>query len=116
MRTHALAFEQAVADGDIPAWGKANHRFHVALYSPAQRPRTLEIVGRLHAQCDRFVRLQLTLTHGMQRAIREHRAILAAAKSRDAVRLTRLVRDHILQAGQGLTETLEQHRHHEVTV
>lgn len=111
MRLHAVAFEQAAADGDIAAYGASNRRFHEALYQRAGRPRTLELVGRLHVQCDRFVRMQLTLTPGLQRAIREHRAILAAARARDTVRTTRLVREHILHAGQVLVAELDHHRH-----
>lgn len=110
LRGHALAFERAVATGELSAWGDANRRFHFALYAPAARPRTLEVVARLHAQCDRFLRLQLVLTRGTARAIREHRAILAAARARDTARATSLVREHILAAGAALTEALS-HRH-----
>lgn len=110
MKAHAQAFEEAVAAGDIPAWGDANRRFHEALYAPANRPRTMELVARLLSQCDRFVRLQLTLTHGMPQAVKEHRAILAAARARDTVKATRLIRDHILKAGHGLADALAQHR------
>lgn len=110
MRAHAVAFEQAVITGNVAAWGEANRRFHFALYTPANRPRTLETVGRLHAQSDRFLRLQLTLSRGTSRAVREHRAIAAAARARDTARVTKLVRDHILAAGRALTESLDRHR------
>ncbi len=111
MRQHATAFERAVAAGDVAAYGESNRRFHEALYRRAGRARTLELVGRLHAQSDRFVRMQLTLTPGSRRAIQEHRAILAAARARDTTRTTRLIREHILQAGAMLVAELEQHRH-----
>ncbi|MES2306731.1 MAG: GntR family transcriptional regulator [Gemmatimonadota bacterium] len=110
LRHHAAAFECAVATGDVSAWGDANRAFHFALYAPAQRPRTLETVARLHAQSDRFLRLQLTLTRGTSRAVREHRAIAAAARARDTTRVVRLLREHILSAGRALADTLEHHR------
>lgn len=110
MRAHALAFERAVTSGNVSAWGEANRRFHFALYAAADRPRTLETVARLHAQSDRFLRLQLTLTRGTSRAVREHRAIAVAARARDTARVTRLVGDHILTAGRALAESLERHR------
>ncbi|MBP7622088.1 MAG: FCD domain-containing protein, partial [Gemmatimonadales bacterium] len=50
---------------------------------------------------------------GTARAVREHRAILAAARARDTVRTVRLVRDHILGAGAALTDALARHRHAE---
>ena len=113
LRHHAVAFEHAVASADTAAWGEANRAFHLALYAPAARPRTIEVIHRLHAQCDRYLRLQLVLTRGTARAVREHRAILAAARARDTVRAVRLVRDHILGAGAALTDALARHRHAE---
>lgn len=105
LRAGAAAFEQAVQRGP-DAWGQANLTLHLALYRPAARPRTLEVVAKLHAQCDRLLRLQLTLTDGTARAVREHRAIVAAARSRDARRTERLVREHILGAGRALAAAL----------
>ncbi|MEO5799387.1 MAG: GntR family transcriptional regulator [Gemmatimonadales bacterium] len=110
LRHHAAAFERAVATGNVSAWGEANRAFHFALYAPAQRPRTLETVARLHAQSDRFLRLQLTLTRGTSRAVREHRAIAVAARARDTTRVVQLLREHILSAGRALADTLEHRR------
>ncbi|MEP6591375.1 MAG: GntR family transcriptional regulator [Gemmatimonadota bacterium] len=115
LRATAATFERAVAAGDVPAWGEANRRFHFALYAPAGRPQTLEALTRLHAQSDRFLRLQLTLTRGTARAVREHRAIAAAARARDTARTARLVREHILTAGQGLAASLSRHHLLEVS-
>ncbi len=110
LKRHALAFEQAVATDQTAAWGEANRQFHFALYAPAARPLTLDTLSRLHAQCDRFLRLQLILTRGTARAVKEHRAILAAARARHIDTTARLVRDHILTAGMALTEALARHR------
>lgn len=109
MREYAAAFERALTAGDPGAWGEANRRFHFALYAAAGRPRTLETVARLHAQSDRFQRLQLTLTRGTSRAVREHRAIAAAARARDAARAAKLTREHILEAGRALARALDRH-------
>ena len=106
LRAAALGFERAVIDGDVAAWGLANRDFHFALYAAAGRPRTLEVVERLHAQTDRLLRLQLALTDGVRRAVREHRAIAAAARARDPRRAAALVRRHILDAGAALAEAL----------
>jgi DNA-binding GntR family transcriptional regulator len=106
LREAALGFERAGAAGDIAAWGRANRDFHFALYAAAGRPRTLEVVERLHAQTDRLLRLQLALTDGLRRAVREHRAIAAAARARDARRTAELVRHHILDAGTALADAL----------
>lgn len=102
----ARAFEAAAAGGDPLEWGGANRALHLALYAPAGRPETLEVVGRLHDRCDRLLRLQLALTDGLPRAVREHRAIVAAARARDARRVEQLVRAHILAAGRALVAAL----------
>lgn len=101
-------FERAVDTGDASAWGGANWDLHCALYAPAERPVTLDVVSRLHAQSDRYLRAQLTLTNGTAAAIREHRAIAAAARRRDADLSARLIRDHILRAGRTLVAALRQ--------
>ncbi|MES2124699.1 MAG: GntR family transcriptional regulator [Gemmatimonadota bacterium] len=115
LRTAAAEFERAVSAGDVPAWGDANRRFHFALYRPANRPQTLETLTRLHALSDRFLRLQLTLTRGTSRAVREHRAIAAAARARDTTRTDALLRDHILGAGDTLAAALKRHHPLEAT-
>ena len=70
----------------------------------------MTIVSNLHQQSDRYLRMQLALTHGETRARQEHRGIAAAARKRDAVKATRLLRDHILGAGTALVTFLERER------
>lgn len=104
----ARGFERAVQGGPA-AWGEANRTLHLALYRPAGRPCTLEVITRLHAQSDRLLRLQLSLTKGVARAVREHRAIVLAAQARDAEGAAHLVERHILEAGRTLADALAHH-------
>ncbi|MEP6990714.1 MAG: GntR family transcriptional regulator [bacterium] len=104
------AYDVALRDGEVSAWGELNWRFHSALYAPARRPFTLGIVSKLHQHSDRYLRMQLALTHGASRARQEHRAILAAAKKRDTRKAATLMRGHILGAGRSLVTFLEEHR------
>jgi len=106
VRAAADAFAAALTVGAVSDLGAANFRLHQALYRPAGRPQSLELFGRLHQQSDRFLRLQLTLTDGGARAVREHRAIAAASRRRDATGAARLVRQHILGAGVRLERAL----------
>lgn len=103
-------YEHALRIKDVLSYGKLNWEFHSSLYDAADRPVTLTIAQRLHQQFDRYVRMQLTYTHWEERAKREHRAILAAARRRDARKAAALMRDHILHAGQSLTSFLREHR------
>ena len=72
----------ALRSGDVSMWGELNWQFHSTLYAPAERVVTMGIVQRLHQQSDRYLRMQLALTHGETRANEEHRAIAAAARAR----------------------------------
>ena len=87
-----------------------NWQFHSTLLAPADRPFTLSAAQKLHQQCDRYLRMQLALTHGELRANAEHRAILAAVRKKDARRAADLLREHILGAGRALRRFLEQER------
>ena len=84
-----------------------SRQFHSTLYAPAERPVTMGIVQRLHQQSDRYLRMQLALTHGETRANDEHRAIAAAARAGDVKRACALMRDHIAGAGRSLLVFLD---------
>lgn len=105
-RSAAEVFAQAVTRGRTAQLGEANSRFHAALYAPARRPRTMEVVERLHMQCDRLLRLQLTLTDGGAQAVREHEALWRAVAAGDAARAAALLREHIVGAGTRLAAAL----------
>lgn len=104
------AFEVALRAGNVAAWGEMNWQFHSTLYAPAGRPFTMGVVHRLHQHSDRYLRMQLALTHGESRANEEHRAIAAAVRKRDARVACQLLRQHILGAGRQLLTFLHEHR------
>ena len=104
------AYEQSLRAGEVAVWGALNWKFHSTLYAPSRRPFTLTVLHKLHQHSDRYLRMQLALTHGETRAKDEHRAIAAAAKKGDAVLAARLMREHILGAGRSLVSFLETHR------
>ena len=104
------AYNEAFASGDIAEWGKLNWAFHSTLLAAADRPLTLGVVSTLHNQSDRYMRLQLSLTHGENRASGEHRRILQACEDQDAEFACDLLRAHIRDAGVSLIEFLRVHR------
>lgn len=101
------AYESALRNGQVAGWGGLNWKFHSTLYASANRPVTMGVVHRLHQHTDRYSRMQLALTHGEARAIREHRQIAAALRRRNAKRAATLMRQHILGAGRALQEFLK---------
>lgn len=104
------AYDAAFRKGEVTAWGKLNWEFHATLYAPADRPFTMAVVQRLHQQSDRYLRMQLVLTHGETRASDEHRSILAAAADRDVRQASQLMRQHILGAGRRLVSFVRTER------
>jgi DNA-binding GntR family transcriptional regulator len=103
-------YDRALRVHEVVAYGELNWQFHSTLYDAADRPITLGIVQRLHQQADRYLRMQLALTHGEHRASEEHRAILAAAKRREVEHGATLLREHILGAGRSLYDFIHRQR------
>jgi len=104
------AYDLALRSGQVAAWGGLNWQFHSTLYAPAERELTMTIVSNLHDHSDRYLRMQLALTHGETRARHEHRAIAVAARKGDSAGASRLMRNHILGAGRTLVAFLERER------
>ena len=104
------AYEAAFRSAEVTEWGKLNWEFHSTLYAPADRPFTMAIIQRLHQQSDRYLRMQLVLTHGESRAIDEHRGILAAVAAHDTKQAAALMRQHIIGAGRQLVRFVSTER------
>lgn len=92
------------------SWGRLNWQFHSLLYSRAERPHFMNIIRNVNNSGERYTRLQLYLTHGIQRANQEHHEILELCRKRDIPAACKLLRLHIEHAGQSLKEALKQRR------
>src|SRR6266496_3969463 len=97
-------------DDHVSAWGRLNWRFHSILYSRANQPRFMAIIRNVNNSGERYTRLQLYLTHGVNRANEEHHQILDLCRQRNVVAACDLLREHIRHAGDSLKEVLEQKR------
>ena len=94
----------------LSAWGRLNWHFHSILYSRANQPRFMGIIRNVNNSGERYTRLQLYLTHGVQRANEEHHQMLELCRQRNVKAACELLRVHILHAGDSLKEVLEQRR------
>src|SRR5579864_5257139 len=94
----------------VSAWGRLNWQFHSILYSRANQPRFMAIIRNVNNSGERYTRLQLYLTHGVQRANEEHHRILELCRQSDVPAACELLRDHIRHAGDSLKEVLQQKR------
>lgn len=103
-------FQSALDAGEATRWGPLNWHFHAALYAPAGRNFTMNVLQKLHQHSDRYFRMQVLLAHGGARANAEHREIANAVRKKDVKLATQLMRAHILGAGQALSALLQQQR------
>jgi DNA-binding GntR family transcriptional regulator len=95
------------ACSDPAAWGELNRRFHYALYRDCGMPYHLAAVDKALDRVDRYLRVQIEASHGMERANAEHVAILAACEAGDADKAAELIRAHIEGAKASLLENLQ---------
>lgn len=75
------------------------------LYEPAQRPFLVNLIRSIHDKLERYLRMQMSLSEGKQRADQEHREIVAACRAGDAERAAALIEAHIV----GVCRTLYEH-------
>ena len=106
--TILAGYNTALAERDVQTWGRLNTQFHLALYGPAERPRSLALVRSLLDQTDGYTRMQLLLTGGQQRAQREHTELLELCRARNISAATKLVEDHVREAGRSLVDFMHK--------
>jgi DNA-binding GntR family transcriptional regulator len=97
-------------DDHVSAWGRLNWEFHATLYSRATQPRFLSIIRNVNNSGERYTRLQLYLTHGIQRANEEHHQLLELCRHREIKAASSLLREHIQHAGHSLKGALLERR------
>jgi DNA-binding GntR family transcriptional regulator len=94
----------------VGRWGELNTELHALLYSHANSPRMMETMYHLLRSTDRFTRMQLFYTDGRARAEREHEEIVRLCEARNYKAASRMLRDHILNAGAALVQLLREHK------
>ena len=94
------------ASTDPMEWGNLNRDFHETLYSASDLKFFIEIADNAIDRVERQIRAQLVMSDGMERATKEHLAILKACEEGDPERAANLTRDHIEGAKQSLLQHL----------
>jgi DNA-binding GntR family transcriptional regulator len=96
----AEAIIAEMEDIEVSRWAEANWRFHMTLYRGARRPAIIRHLDRIHETIDRYLRMQITLTQGRDKAHADHKNILQACRNRDGDLAVALLRSHILAAAR----------------
>ena len=94
-------------DADLHAWGAINWKFHKSLYVPSEQKRTLGILGQLHTNTDRYLRLQIQLSADYSRAEQEHHDLLALCRERDTRAAVKCLKSHILTTKKELIRVIK---------
>ena len=81
--------------GAIGAFFDANSAFHHTFFDAARNPMLTEIYRQVCGQIDRYRLRSLELRGDLHRSIAEHKALLRAAKGRDADKASHLIAEHI---------------------
>ncbi len=102
-----LIAEQRAPDS-LPRWGELNWRFHEIMYRPADRPLTLKMLRRIHDNIDRYLRLEVSLSAGRDRAFQEHETLLDHCRKREVDPALDLLERHIQQTAQSLIANLRR--------
>lgn len=106
-----LASETAYDNDDIEDWGERNWAFHMAMYRPAGRDRSLTLAQTLNFNTDRYIRIQLSLGHSsIELAKREHRDLFEAYRQGQGDKAAELLTAHLRHACNDLIEALTAHR------
>jgi DNA-binding GntR family transcriptional regulator len=104
----AVLHQMNQSKDDLEHWIELHERFHELLLAPAQRPRLqLQIRNARHAVLP-YVRMYISVYHQVEMPSAEHEILLTIARRRNRDLLEAAVRDHILSAGHGVADFLQQ--------
>jgi DNA-binding GntR family transcriptional regulator len=94
-------------EADPSQWGQLNWRFHEALYLPAQRDITLQVLRVLHDRCDRYFQFQVVQVPIREETHEEHLKMIEACRTRDAKLGAKLLEQHIRTGVQKIVAAVE---------
>lgn len=101
---------QMDAEKDICNWGELNWEFHATLYQPADLPRLMRTLRRLHVNVIRYMVSNVLDPDEIEYSSHnqsEHRQILAACRQRDTEIASILLRRHLDISSKVLVHFLE---------
>jgi DNA-binding GntR family transcriptional regulator len=104
LEARLATMDAAVASGDLEAFARQDAAFHRLICARCPSARLVELIEQLWGTKERL-RTAFPVRSRGAATQREHRAIVAALRARDAPQAERLMRDHL--AGSGRNRALE---------
>jgi DNA-binding GntR family transcriptional regulator len=86
--------QEFIGEDDVGRWAELNWELHACLYEPAQRPFLVGLIRSVNDKLERYLRMQMSLSAGKDRADHEHREILAACRAGDVDLAVKLLDEH----------------------
>lgn len=87
-----------------------NWGFHRTLYAASGRKATIDMIGRIYQQIERYTRMIVKLMDYNRRSNLEHHQLIDLCRSGDATRASQLLEAHIMDGGRLLIERLPELR------
>ncbi len=100
-------FQHCLDNGKIHRLLKINTEFHDSLYSLSRSPKLIKMINDLREQVYRYRKIILKVGNMAKISNEDHKAILKAMKKRDADRVEKLVKAHILRGQRVVLKALE---------
>ena len=101
------SFDEALDTGTrVEKWSELNYAFHETLYRAADLPQTMDIIQQLNTKCDRYIRMQLLFTAGIDKAEQEHNDLLTLCETKDKKKAVALLKKHIEEAADAIRDLL----------
>jgi DNA-binding GntR family transcriptional regulator len=88
----------------IDDWGVLNWELHRALYLPAARPATLQVLARVHRNIDRYLRLHMAVTDDRAAARSDHAGLVRLCRQKDVDGAVALLKAHVTAAASKIGE------------
>lgn len=101
-------YQRYVDSENIQEWSELNWLFHASLYEPANCPLIIETVRMINLKLERYLRLQISLSDGKERADKEHAIIIDACRKGSVDQATAILKKHIYGVCQSLLDNLHQ--------
>lgn len=104
------AMDGSYAIDEIGKWGTLNFDYHCSLYAAADRHVTIELLQKINLQCDRYVRMHLSIVGQKGLAQKEHRQLLDLARARKIEEACDLLTSHIGRTKETLIDMIAVRR------
>lgn len=89
-------------------WMRLHSRFHIRIYSAANRPRLVHLIENLRDASSAYINMFVADHHGADISRRQHQAILEGIRKGDGEATREAISEHLRVTLDALLESLEQ--------